>query len=43
MGDDSIFNTRTMDVFITKLRKQLKLDPKVEIINVRGVGYKLIC
>lgn len=42
-GDDSFFNTRTMDVFITKLRKHLKLDPTVEIINVRGLGYKLIC
>jgi DNA-binding response OmpR family regulator len=42
-GDDSYFNTRTMDVFITKLRKHLKNDPSVEIINVRGMGYKLIC
>lgn len=42
-GDDSFFNTRTMDVFITKLRKHLKSDPAVEIINVRGIGYKLIC
>ncbi|RZK26748.1 MAG: response regulator transcription factor [Flavobacterium sp.] len=42
-GDDSFFNTRTMDVFITKLRKHLKKDPLVEIINVRGLGYKLIC
>lgn len=42
-GDDSFFNTRTMDVFITKLRKHLQLDPAVEIINVRGLGYKLIC
>lgn len=42
-GDDSYFNTRTMDVFITKLRKHLKHDPSVEIINMRGVGYKLIC
>jgi DNA-binding response OmpR family regulator len=42
-GDDSFFNTRTMDVFITKLRKHLHLDPAVEIINVRGMGYKLIC
>lgn len=42
-GDDSFFNTRTMDVFITKLRKHLQLDPTVEIINVRGMGYKLIC
>jgi two-component system response regulator TrcR len=42
-GDDSFFNTRTMDVFITKLRKHLKKDPSVEIINIRGLGYKLIC
>ena len=42
-GDDSFFNTRTMDVFITKLRKHLKKDTSVEIINVRGLGYKLIC
>lgn len=42
-GDDSYFNTRTMDVFITKLRKHLKNDPAIEIINMRGVGYKLIC
>lgn len=42
-GDDSFFNTRTMDVFITKLRKHLSKDSSVEIINVRGLGYKLIC
>ncbi|WP_234734717.1 response regulator transcription factor [Tellurirhabdus bombi] len=42
-GDDSFFHTRTMDVFITKLRKQLKPDPSVEILNIRGMGYKLIC
>lgn len=42
-GDDSIFNARSMDVFITKLRKYLKQDPTIEIVNVRGVGYKLIC
>jgi two-component system response regulator VicR len=42
-GDDSFFNGRSLDVFITKLRKYLKADPKVEIVNVRGVGYKLIC
>ena len=41
-GDDNFFNTRTMDVFITKLRKHLQQDPAVEIINMRGVGYKLI-
>jgi two-component system response regulator TrcR len=42
-GDDSFFNTRTMDVFITKLRKHLAADPEIEIINIRGIGYKLIC
>lgn len=42
-GDDNFFNARSMDVFITKLRKYLRADPQVEIINVRGVGYKLIC
>ena len=41
-GDDSFFNARSMDVFITKLRKYLKEDPEVELINVRGRGYKLI-
>lgn len=42
-GDDSFFNTRTMDVFITRLRKHLQYDEQVQIINVRGMGYKLIC
>jgi DNA-binding response OmpR family regulator len=41
-GDDSFFNARSMDVFITKLRKYLKEDPDVELLNVRGRGYKLI-
>ena len=39
---DTFFNARSMDVFITKLRKYFKTDPKVEIVNVRGIGYKLI-
>ena len=42
-GDDSFFNGRTMDVFITKLRKHLKQDSSVQILNLRGIGYKLIC
>lgn len=42
-GDDNFFNTRTMDVFITRLRKHLSADRNIEILNVRGVGYKLIC
>lgn len=41
-GDDSFFNARSMDVFITKLRKKLKSDPSVQIVNLRGIGYKLI-
>ena len=40
--DDSYFNARSMDVYITKLRKYLGEDPSVEIINVRGKGFKLI-
>lgn len=41
-GDDNFFNGRSMDVFISKLRKHLKKDPAVEILNIRGVGYKLV-
>jgi DNA-binding response OmpR family regulator len=41
-GDDNFFNARTLDVFITKLRKLLKQDPQVQIINIRGSGYKLV-
>jgi DNA-binding response OmpR family regulator len=41
-GDDDFFNARSMDVFITKLRKKLKADPSIQIINIRGYGYKLI-
>lgn len=40
--DDNYFNARSMDVYITKLRKHLKDDESVEIINVHGKGYKLI-
>lgn len=40
--DDNYFNARSMDVYITKLRKHLKADPSIEIINVHGKGYKLI-
>ena len=40
--DDNYFNARSMDVYITKLRKHLKDDASVEIINVHGKGYKLI-
>lgn len=42
-GNDDFFSARSMDVFITKLRKKLKQDESIQIINVRGFGYKLIC
>lgn len=40
--DDNYFNGRSMDVFLSKLRKYLRDDPKVEIVNVHGKGYKLL-
>lgn len=40
--DDNYFNGRSMDVFLSKLRKYLRADPNVEIINVHGKGYKLL-
>ena len=40
--DDNYFNARSMDVYITKLRKHLKEDDQIEIINIHGRGYKLI-
>lgn len=40
--DDSYFNARSMDVYIAKLRKYLKEDPNVELINVHGIGFKLV-
>jgi DNA-binding response OmpR family regulator len=42
-GNDDFFNARSMDVFISKLRKKLKKDTNIQIINIRGFGYKLIC
>lgn len=41
-GEDNYFTTRSMDVFITKLRKYLKDDPAIEIVNIHGSGFKLI-
>ena len=40
--EDNYFNARSMDVYITKLRKLLRFDPNVEIINIHGKGYKLV-
>ncbi|MFY0591592.1 response regulator transcription factor [Roseivirga sp.] len=42
-GNDDFFSARSMDVFITKLRKKLTLDEEIQIMNVRGFGYKLVC
>lgn len=41
-NDDSYFNARSMDVYIAKLRKYLRDDPNVELINVHSVGFKLV-
>ena len=41
-GDDSFFNSRSLHVFITKLRHKLAGDERIRIVNVRGIGYKLI-
>src|SRR5690606_13589649 len=41
-GDDNYFNSRSMDVYITKLRKIFKDDPEIEIINSHGKGFKLL-
>ena len=41
-GDDSFFNSRSLHVFITKLRHKLSADENIRIINVRGIGYKMI-
>lgn len=41
-GDDNYFNGRSMDVYIAKLRKLLKEDPRIEIMNIHGKGFKLI-
>ncbi|OIP02212.1 MAG: two-component system response regulator [Bacteroidetes bacterium CG2_30_33_31] len=40
--DDSYYNARSMDVYITKLRKYLKEDSNIQIINVHGIGFKLL-
>ena len=41
-GDDSYFNARSMDVYITKLRKHLNADEKVKIITIHGQGFRLV-
>ena len=41
-GEESYLNARSMDVYITKLRKYFKDEPKVELVNIHGVGFKLM-
>lgn len=41
-GSDSFFNSRNLDVYITKLRNYLKLDPNVGIITIKGIGYRFV-
>jgi DNA-binding response OmpR family regulator len=41
-GDDTYFNARSMDVYITKLRKFLREEPEIQIANLHGEGFKLI-
>ena len=41
-GNDSFFNSRNLDVYITKLRSYLKADPSLEIITIKGVGYRFV-
>ncbi|GAB3658170.1 response regulator transcription factor [Echinicola sediminis] len=41
-GDDSYFNARSMDVYLSKIRKLLKADPKVQIITLHGEGFKMV-
>ena len=42
-GSDTFFNARSLDVFISRLRKILAVDPQVKILNLRGVGFKIVC
>ena len=41
-GNDSFFNSRNLDVYITKLRSYLKGDPSLEIITIKGIGYRFV-
>lgn len=41
-GDDSFFNSRNLDVYITKLREYFKDDPSIEIMTIKGVGYRFV-
>lgn len=42
-GSDSFFNSRNLDVYITKLRSYFKTDEKIEILTIKGIGYRFVC
>jgi len=42
-GHDSIFNSRNLDVYVTRRREYLKDDPAVQILTLKGVGYRVVC
>lgn len=42
-GEDTYYNARSMDVFMSHLRKLLKAAPAIELLTLRGIGYKLLC
>ena len=41
-GNDNFFNSRNLDVYITKLRGYLKEDPSIEILTIKGIGYRFV-
>ncbi len=41
-GDDHFFNSRNLDVYVTRLRKYLRMDPGVQLLTLKGVGYQLV-
>jgi DNA-binding response OmpR family regulator len=41
-GDDHFFNSRNLDVYVTRLRKYLRMDPEVQLLTLKGVGYQLV-
>ena len=41
-GNDNFFNSRNLDVYITRLRGYLKNDAKLEILTIKGIGYRLL-
>lgn len=41
-GNDELFISRTLDVFVSRIRKYLKVDPTIEIQNIRGIGYRMV-